>query len=54
MDKNITITRQEFAEYIALKTRAETIEYLIRKEGYISTDGVCAILGIEVEKDGEL
>jgi hypothetical protein len=53
MEENIIITRQEFAEFIALKTRAELVEYLIRKDKYISTDCVRAIFGIEVE-DGKL
>lgn len=48
-EEKILITREEFEEYIALKTRAELVENLIVRDKYISTDAVCAIFGIEVK-----
>jgi effector-binding domain-containing protein len=48
-EERILITREEFEEYIALKTGAELVKNFIQKEGYISKDCVCAIFGIEVE-----
>jgi hypothetical protein len=49
MEENIIITREEFEEYIALKTRVGLVKNFIQKEGYISKDCVCTIFGIEVE-----
>lgn len=52
-EEKILITREEFEEYIALKTRVELVKNFIQKEKYISDDCLCAIFGIEV-KNGEL
>jgi hypothetical protein len=51
MEENIILTRKEFMELIRIKTRVEALADVIANAKYVSTDTICAMLGIEVNKD---
>ena len=49
MEETIMLTREEFMELIKNKVRVEVVADIIAKNNYVSTDEICAVLGIEVK-----
>ena len=50
MENNVVLTREEFMELVKLKTRIEVLADYLEEDKYISTNVLCAILGIEIKE----
>lgn len=51
MEDNVILTREEFMEFIKLKTRVEVLVDFIKNDKYADKETIYAILGIGVKKD---
>lgn len=48
MEGNINLTIEEYMELIRIKVRVEALADVIASDKFVSTDTICAMLGIEV------